>query len=421
MLQARRARQQPMFRRFRNSEGGNFAVITGIMTVPLMAAVAGIVDFTTAHNKAGQLQNSLDASALAIATAYDLGMSDGELTQLGQDYYDHNMVGIVTNVDAYVYDDQLSSDLSAIASSEGDEEFITVRSAITHQGILGALDWPVHRRSVVKIKRGAPACVLALDPHAASSVKIQGATDIGLQGCVIASNSNSDSAVYRGGSAVLSAACINTVGASSGISSNSNAHLDCPTPLENQYPSFDPLAKVIPPSYSTCKSVPGGKTKTLSPGTFCNKSLSGDITLEPGTYILKGGQINLGGNGSLKGAGVTIFLMEDAEFSVNGNEIVQLTPPSSGAYAGITIFQEKSNTNTITINGASDSYVSGFVYAPGGHVFYAGNSTATTQSECLRIVGNTVEMTGNSDIKSDCTAQLGGREMFAGRYMSIVR
>ena len=411
-----------MFRRFRNSEGGNFAVITGIMTVPLMAAVAGIVDFTTVHNKTGQLQNSLDSSALAIATAYDLGMSDDELTQLGQDYYDHNMVGIVTNVDAYNYDDQLSSDLSAIASSEGDEEFITVRSNITHQGILGALNWPVHRRSVVKIKRGAPACVLALDPHAASSVKIQGSTDIGLQGCVIASNSNSDSAVYRGGSAVLSAACINTVGATSGISSNSNTHLDCPAPLENQYPSFDPLAKVVPPSYSCPgKSVPGGKQKTLEAGTYCNKTLSGEITLEPGTYVLAGGRISLGGNGYLKGAGVTIFLMGDAEFSVNGNEIVQLTPPSSGDYAGITIFQEKSNTNTITINGTSDSYISGFVYAPGGHVFYAGNSEATTQSECLRIVGKTIEMTGNSDIKSDCTAQLGGREMFAGRYMSIVR
>jgi hypothetical protein len=31
-----------------------------------------------------------------------------------------------------------------------------------------------------------------------------------------------------------------------------------------------------------------------------------------------------------------------------------------------------------------------------------------------------VEMTGNSDIKSDCSAELGGREMFASRYLSIV-
>ena len=410
-----------MFRRFWQSEGGNYAVITGIVIVPLMAAVAGAVDYTVTLNKAGQLQNSLDASALAIATAYDLGMSEDQLTQLGQDFYDNNMIGVDINAEAFAYDDELSSDLSAVASSEGDEEFITVTSAITHQGLLGALDWPVHRRSVVKIKRGPAACVLALDPHAASAVKIQGSTDVGLLGCVIAANSNSSSAIYRGGSAMLRAACTNTVGGTSGISSSSNANLDCPAPLENQYPSFDPLAKVIPPDYGNCQNVPGGKTKTLSPGTFCNKSLSGDITLQPGSYILKGGRINLGGNGSLKGTGVTIFLMEDAEFSVNGNEIVQLTPPSTGTYAGITIYQEKSNDNTITINGTSGSYVSGFVYAPGGHVFFAGNSATTAQSKCLRIVGNTIEMTGNSDIKSDCTAELGGREMFAGRYMSIVR
>ncbi len=149
------------------------------------------------------------------------------------------------------------------------------------------------------------------------------------------------------------------------MASNSNAHLECGTPLENQYPSFDPLAKVVPPAYTSCQPVPGGKTKTLSPGTFCNKTLSGDITLAPGSYILRGGRINLGGNGSLVGAGVTIFLMEDAEFSVNGNEIVQLTPPTTGPYAGITIYQEKSNHTEITINGTSGSYVSGFIYAPG--------------------------------------------------------
>jgi hypothetical protein len=113
--------------------------------------------------------------------------------------------------------------------------------------------------------------------------------------------------------------------------------------------------------------------------------------------------------------------MEGAEFTVNGNERVQLKPPTSGAYAGIVIYQEKSNTKTISINGTSDSYVEGFIYAPGAHIFYAGNSMSTTDSQCLRIVGNTIEMTGNSDFTSDCTAQLGGREMFAGRYMSIVR
>ncbi|MEP9390593.1 TadE/TadG family type IV pilus assembly protein [Mesorhizobium sp. KR9-304] len=412
-----------MFRRFWRSESGNFAIITAITSIPLLAGVAAAVDYTHALNKGGQLQNSLDASALAIATAYHLGMSDEELTELGRDYYKRNMVGILNEGAEFPfeYDDELSSDLTAIASSEGNEDFIIARSALRHTGLVGGISWPLKKRSVVKIKRGPLACVLALDPAASAAVKFQGSTDITLEGCVIASNSKSDSAISRGGSALLTAACTNSVGGTSGIKTSSNVHLDCSTPMENQYPSFDPLAGVVPPTYTGCKNVTGGKTKTLSPGTYCNQKLSGDITLEPGSYILRGGSVDLNGNGVLKGAGVTVFLMEDAQFSINGNEVVQLTPPTSGPYAGIVIYQEKSNTNTVSINGTSDSYVSGFIYAPGAHVFYAGNSVSTTQSRCLRIVGNTVEMTGNSDLESDCSAELGGREMFAGRYMSIVR
>jgi hypothetical protein len=239
---------------------------------------------------------------------------------------------------------------------------------------------------------------------------------------VIASNSKSDNAIYRGGGALLKAACTNSVGGTNGISSSSNTKLDCPKPLENQYPSFDPLANVTPPPYTACQNVPGGKTKDLKPGTYCNKKLTGEVNLtEPGNYILRGGSVQLGGNGSLKGNEVTIFLMDGATLSINGNELVQLTAPKTGDYAGIVIYQERGNTEPISINGTSDSYVSGFIYAPDAHVFYAGNSLATTNSACLRIVGRTIEMTGNSDIKSDCTAELGGREMFAGRYMSIVR
>ncbi|MEW9807523.1 TadE/TadG family type IV pilus assembly protein [Mesorhizobium sp. ZMM04-5] len=407
---------------FWRSESGNFGILAAIASIPLMAGVAAAVDYTFAINKSGQLQNSLDASALAIATVYDLGMSEEELTELGIDYYKNNMGGILgDDADPFAFEDELTGDLSAIASSEGDEDFIIARGAIKHVGILGGLGWPIRSRSVVKIKRGPLACVLALDPSAAAAVKFQGSTDITLEGCVIAANSRSDTAISRGGSALLTAACTNSVGATTGIKSSSNVHLDCSGPLEHQYPSFDPLAGVVPPSYTGCQSVPGGKKKTLSPGTYCNQKFSGEITLEPGTYILRDGSIALGGNGFLKGDGVTLFLMEDAELSINGNELIQLKPPTSGPYAGIVIYQEKSNDNTISINGTSDSYVQGFIYAPGAHVFYAGNSLTTTESACLRIIGNTIEMTGNSDLKSDCGAVLGGRNMYAGRYLALVR
>ena len=269
-------------------------------------------------------------------------------------------------------------------------------------------------------KPGQPACVLALDDHASNSVKVQGSTQVTLDGCVIAANSDAIDSVYRGGSAQLKAKCVSAVGRTEGLS-NANTKLACGPALEQQYPSLDPLVDVVPPSYTTCKSVPGGKTKTLSPGTYCNKTLTGDITLNPGTYILRGGQIKLGGGGTLVGHGVTIFLMEGAEFSTNANETVDLSPPTSGDYAGITVYQEKANTLTLTINGTSASKLTGFIYAPGAHVFFAGNSNMSGSGDCVRVIGDTIELTGNSKMAANCETALGGRQMNAGRVILLVK
>ncbi|TIX04996.1 MAG: pilus assembly protein, partial [Mesorhizobium sp.] len=119
------------------------------------------------------------------------------------------------------------------------------------------------------------------------------------------------------------------------------------------------------------------------------------------------------GNGSLTGQGVTIFLMEGAQIYINANEQVNLSPPTSGPYAGITIFENHENTSALTLNGGANSVISGFVYAPDAPVSYAGNSDMSGQGDCLRLVGKTVQMTGNSSIKTDCSAVLGSREMYA--------
>ena len=199
------------------------------------------------------------------------------------------------------------------AAAEGNSHIIGVSSSITHKGMMGGPDfWRAKRASYVRVRPGEPACLLSLDRKASAAVKIQGSTQVKMDGCVIAANSHAADAVSRGGSAELDAECVSTVGRTVGLSSLTK--LACGNPLENQYASLDPLAGVTPPAYTACKSMPGGKTKSLTPGTFCNKTWSGDITLDPGVYILRGGQVKLGGNGRLVGHGVTIFLMEGATF-----------------------------------------------------------------------------------------------------------
>ena len=222
------------------------------------------------------------------------------------------------------------------------------------------------------------------------------------------------------GSALVSAGCVSTVGGTSGLLPPS-ANLACGTPHEHRYASFDPLADVVPPPYTLCLPVPNGKTYTLSPGTYCDKTLSGNITLNPGVYIMRGTTIKPGGNGSLTGQGVTIFLMESAQIYINANEKVNLSPPTSGPYAGITIFQDHGNTSALTLNGGANSVLSGFIYAPDAPISYAGNSDMSAQGDCLRLVGNTVQMTGNSSVASDCAAALGNRAMYADRMITLVK
>jgi len=405
-----------MIRRFCISEDGNYAAIFSIAMIPILTGVAGVVDFVNLSTDAAQLQDTLDTTALAIATKYHSGMSQADVRQFGFDFFSANIHSIGASLDA----DQTFG-FQADAVVDGSVINVSASAKITHQGfIAGPTTWQATRASYVRFAPGQAACVLALDAHASDAVMIQGSTQVRLDGCVIASNSDAADSVSRGGSAQLAAKCVSTVGSTNGLSA-SESDLDCGLPLEKQYPSLDPLAGVAPPAYGACKALPGGKTKTLSPGTFCDKTWSGEITLDAGVYILRGGQIKLGGNGMLFGHGVTIFLMEGAEFVSNANEVIDLSPSASGPYAGITIFQEPGNAAALTINGTSNSRVSGFVYAPSAHVFHAGNSDMAGSGECIRIIGNTVEMTGNSTVNSDCDAELAGRKMNAGRQILLIK
>ncbi|WP_457151773.1 TadE/TadG family type IV pilus assembly protein [Mesorhizobium sp. P5_C1] len=401
---------------FWSSERGNFAMATAIAMLPIMLVVAGTIDLTGTSDDAAQLQNSLDAAGLAVGTKYLPSMTASDVQDLGLAFFTANM----SVADQQEYSGSVSA-FSASASGDPSAYYISVSSSINRPSFInGAAPWPAHRSATVKMNPGAQACVLALDPHASAAVSLQGSTDVSMSSCVIAANSDAPDAASLGGSAQVSAGCVSTVGGTSGLSPP-NANLTCGAPLEYQYASFDPLADVVPPPYTLCLPVPNGKTYTLSPGTYCDKTLSGNITLNPGVYILRGTTIKPGGNGSLNGQGVTIFLMEGAQTYINANEMVNLSPPTSGPYAGITIFESHGNTSALTLNGGANSVISGFVYAPDAPISFAGNSDMSGQGDCLRLVGLTVQMTGNSSIKTDCTAVLGNREMYASRLITLVK
>jgi Flp pilus assembly protein TadG len=407
-----------MLRKFCKSEQGNYTVITAIALVPIMMAVAGAVDFATTSRDAASLQNALDASAIAVGSQYYSGMSETDLQNLGDRVFEGNLQLMdVQDAPVAVQTDTVGN-LSVSASGAGSTHYITVSSSIKHPGFIVATNWGASRQAVVRVSAGQEACVLALDPSASRAMQFQGSTTVNMGSCVVASNSVAADSLYRGGNAQLSALCAVSAGGAAGLDSNTT--LQCSQPLTHQYPFFDPLRGVAPPAYGNCTSVPSGKTITLTQGTFCNQNLNGNVSLSAGVYVFKGGQLNFNGNGSLVGKGVTIFLTQGATMTVNGNAITDLSPPTSGPYAGITIYQARDDTAALNVNGTSGSNLTGYIYAPAAPITYTGNASVTNQN-CIRIIGDTVTMTGNSYVKSNCLADLGNRLMYVGRTIALVQ
>lgn len=420
-----------MLKRFAASERGNFAAIFAIAMIPIMTAVAGAVDFAETQRKASQVQQALDATALAMA---NMEMNGTVPTPAeAQAYFRVNLANWSGTVPSFSYvapSDPVSfaallEDLKARAilgqAAEG-EQIRGVTASFQHQGITSfSVEWNVTRHASVRMAAGLPACILALNETASSAIKIQGSTEVSMAHCVLAANSSAEGAISRGGAAKISAECVTTVGTVSGFDT-SLADLECQAPLERRWRSTNPVKDVTIPSYTSCqKAVGTGKEKSLKPGTYCGERISGEVVLEPGTYILRGGSISLNGNGSLLAPGVTLFLLDDATMSIGANQVVQLSPPTSGPYEGISVYQELGNTNALQILGTSGSTISGIIYAPSAHVQFAGNATADAAPECLRIIADTIEMTGNSTIESDCADEFAGRKIEAEVSLSLIR
>ncbi len=133
-------------------------------------------------------------------------------------------------------------------------------------------------------------------------------------------------------------------------------------------------------------------------------SISGNqkVTLGAGAYIFDGGNLTLAGNSSLTGNGVLLYFLKNssgstATISEGGNASFSLTPATTGAYAGFSIIQAKSDTATASLVGNTAFNTSqGLIYIPGGALDFTGNATVQ-----ITFVVNEFDLTGNSSVTVD--------------------
>lgn len=80
-----------MIRRFRRNESGQFAMMTAILTVPLLGGLAFAIDFTEMNRQRVDVLNALDAAGIATARQAITGASDADLIAYAGDFFEANL------------------------------------------------------------------------------------------------------------------------------------------------------------------------------------------------------------------------------------------------------------------------------------------------------------------------------------------
>ena len=232
-------------------------------------------------------------------------------------------------------------------------------------------------------------CVLCvLEPTAPDAMLLtltnSGGIEVVNGGIVV--NSRNDSALRLLGSGDVTAQQIRVIGGA--LDPVSGGQL-LPPAEEGGPPAVDPLADLRPPNQVGTSLVPGANTAQvittdtpLAPGVYPNIDVqSGTLHLQEGVYVVTDAVPGRPGfavrsTGRVEGDGVTIYLAcqnyptpcggNGTGFLLENNGEFAVSPPTSGEYAGLSIFADKGNTSSIQLLGAVD--LPGAIYAASGHL-----------------------------------------------------
>ena len=156
-----------------------------------------------------------------------------------------------------------------------------------------------------------------------------------------------------------------------------------------------------------------GGVVTLNPGVYCNGiaiTAGASVTFQPGTYILNGGGLSVGGNSTIQGTGVTFYNTARGKYTyaavnIAGGTLGFLSAPTSGPMEGMLFFQDRTVTlksksqSTNTISGSSNINFQGTFYFPTTDLTFSGGGQVATDYTIL--VARTIAVSGNTTLSAN--------------------
>jgi hypothetical protein len=231
--------------------------------------------------------------------------------------------------------------------------------------------------AIAKLGRTEDPLIFLLDPVSAGALSITGGAHLNVQAGTIQVDSNNPCALsISGQSGLLAAQIIQVVG---GSCLNNSGNLQGRL-IEDSRLVRDPLASLAEPIASNLGSVPAITTGgDFAPGYYRGgiSLSSGTARLRPGVYIIgpepPGLGVDITHHGAIQGDGVMIFLQNGARLHTADFGSMVLTPPRSGTYRGVTVFQARSNANLADLKGDGTTDLAGILYLPAARLAMTGD------------------------------------------------
>lgn len=392
---------------WRQDNKGSVAMMTGL-SIPVILGIGGLAMENSVWNAEKQrAQTAADFAAHAAAIQLSKAgpnqpLADAvAISQAGEYGYIHSQLTttVTDDTSGVRVDVQIRQPVKRYFSRLFDNSALEVQS-----------------EAAAVVESAGEACLVALDPNG-DGVQLGGNTDMTMNNCLVASNSEETNGFEVGGSATLTSACAGVVGGSN-VNESAVTFSECRKLREGIAPVVDPYVGVPIPStisgaFGNCVSSGGngngnGKGKNsgstaLTSGRYCGGfTFSGTQQIEDGAVIvIDGGEIRNQGQATLVGNNVTIIFKNDARIFLTSQSELDLTAKTTGDYAGL-IFVGDAATQSAThrFAGGSDGQLTGAVYLPTDKIELRGG--ANVETGCLHFIGAEIDARGNSDMSNNC-------------------
>jgi hypothetical protein len=430
---------------------GAVTPLVAILIIPLMCFVAIAVDGGMLLTERRRAQATTDAAAMAAACV----LYDNYPTDQGQGKVGNPIDAALTvaSANGYTNDGTTSVVTVNLPPTYGPytglpgyvEVIVTYYQSRAFAGIFGAGPLPVMARAVARGAWVDPnAGVIVLDYSGKGTLNTQGNgafTEIG--GKVIV-NSNNPSAALDTGNGIMKAPEFDitggyaVTGGGSMVTSPTSNNI-----LTGTHPTPDPLAylpvpsqpaaanvltkgnSVAPTNTNVSYTLPDGTVQTynnvyiLSPGSYGGPAqpglpnfTSGDLVIlqqasagGQGIYYLTSGGFNANGASIIMDPGTSGGVMfynagtgtnDGFNIAGNSNGYISISPPTSGIYQGLTLFQARNAPEDVQIQGNGSFNIYGTFYASDATLKIAGNGAQSNIGS--QYVSLDLSITGNGNV-----------------------